>query len=155
MGGCQINFTVSCFIRGKKTDLGLEDGLQLRSSPSHRWAWTSQAPTETLPHLILCTTWAQQGSMSTLQHCGAWAVWFRTMTRKQLCLTPRRSLQMLLAPGSWSSHCLFPPLLSTHRDKLFPAFGFGAQVPPDWQVSVFSPPLLLFLVSWSWSGGMW
>uniref|UniRef100_A0A8C9BSG3 Copine-1 n=1 Tax=Phocoena sinus TaxID=42100 RepID=A0A8C9BSG3_PHOSS len=24
-------------------------------------------------------------------------------------------------------------------DKLFPAFGFGAQVPPDWQVSVFFP----------------
>ena len=85
MGGCQINFTVSCFIRGKKTDLGLEDGLQLSSCLPRRWAWTSQAPTETLPHLILCTTWAQQGSMSTLRHCGAWAVWFRTMTRKQPC----------------------------------------------------------------------
>lgn len=30
------------------------------------------------------------------------------------------------------SHFLLLPFLS--RDKLFPAFGFGAQVPPSWQV---------------------
>lgn len=35
--------------------------------------------------------------------------------------------------------------LVPHRDKLFPAFGFGAQVPPDWQVSSLLPsPYSLF-----------
>lgn len=39
---------------------------------------------------------------------------------------------------------LLLPLLQfivPHRDKLFPAFGFGAQVPPDWQVSALLPSL--------------
>uniref|UniRef100_A0A9L0TH84 Copine-1 n=1 Tax=Equus caballus TaxID=9796 RepID=A0A9L0TH84_HORSE len=42
---------------------------------------------------------------------------------------------MLQPLGSQFPHCLFSNSLSSHRDKLFPAFGFGAQVPPDWQVS--------------------
>lgn len=31
---------------------------------------------------------------------------------------------------------LLPPL----RDKLFPAFGFGAKLPPDYQVSALTGP---------------
>ena len=57
---------------------------------------------------------------------------------------PFPSLQMLQPLGSQSPLCLFSNSLSSHRDKLFPAFGFGAQVPPDWQVStvfalIFNP----------------
>lgn len=60
---------------------------------------------------------------------------------------PFPSLQMLQPLGSQSPLCLFSNSLSSHRDKLFPAFGFGAQVPPDWQVStVFASPTPIFSV---------
>lgn len=47
---------------------------------------------------------------------------------------------MLFQPlGLQFPHCLLPTSLLSYRDKLFPAFGFGAQVPPDWQVSTLFP----------------
>lgn len=55
------------------------------------------------------------------------AVWFRTMTRKQPCcsssLLPADAVHTRLVVLSLP---LSPFCLSSHRDKLFPAFGFGA-----------------------------
>lgn len=142
MGGCQINFTVSCFIRGKRTDLELKVAF---SSPPpflpgwyrlHRLQWRPFLPG--LPALPEPNR-GQRVPDSTVE-CGQRdsGLWFVS----NLFSCPPSSLQMFQPLGSQSPLCLFSNSLSSHRDKLFPAFGFGAQVPPDWQVS--TPPQLLY-----------
>lgn len=64
---------------------------------------------------------------------------YLTIIRK---LDLRLSKKFFLTPFLYVQTCeiliTFPPFSSLFSDKMFPAFGFGAQIPPSWQVKRWS-----------------
>ena len=90
-----------------------------------------------------CTTLTPMNKISMSRHWLLLVESARTMTRK-CCLSEIRQSQLFFVlllgefllcnnrnDGDFKLNCLD----CFSRDKLFPAFGFGARLPPTWQVS--------------------
>lgn len=136
MGGCQINFTVSLdFCRfGERTDsicgimwvFRLSGGCRL-----HRLQRGPQVPRVSALHQ---PSGRQRVPLCDLvrwpSHPGLWQVRMVHDTSSTDEMWQNTTARFTSAAGSWPRCLLF--LCS---DKMFPAFGFGAQIPPSWKVN--------------------
>lgn len=130
MGGCQINFTVSFSFSVQRYLLRSSTGSDVCCLFT-RWPSTSQGPTGIPDLLSLCTTSVLRASMSTCPLSGLLAMSSRTTTgvyEKGNAWTDDKTWARWFA---FKVEVLLSPPCS---DKMFPAFGFGAQIPPSWQV---------------------
>ncbi len=80
-------------------------------------------------HLILYISSVLKVWMNISQPSGQLASWSRTMTGTR---TPAIYLFIIL---SYKKNIGLILSFISSSDKMFPAFGFGAQVPPSWQVN--------------------
>ncbi len=80
-------------------------------------------------HLILYISSVLKVWMNISQPSGQLASWSRTMTGTR---TPAIYLFIIL---SYKKNIGLILYFISSSDKMFPAFGFGAQVPPSWQVN--------------------
>lgn len=116
----------------------------------------SQTPMEILPYPRLCTTSTLKATMSTWQPSGLSVMSSRIMTGTPdfcVCSTEicwKHIFGCFFFPLSFYGNVIFSwHSLSLHSDKMFPAFGFGAKLPPTWQVTAsaaFSHGFCLFRI---------
>lgn len=97
------------------------------SSISSRWAWTSQGQMVTPGFLILYISSVLKVWMNISQPSGQLALWSRTMTGTRAPVT--------FFYSSYNNNICLMLFFISYSDKMFPAFGFGAQIPPTWQVN--------------------